>query len=215
MMLNVPQGHVLPKVCLVISQWHYWGMVKVLGDGAEVKVSSVGACLWIIRDSIHSVFFPQGVNHEIFLLCFPYYSALVTKHVIMFPEMSFPLSDENLGLTVLSLSSLVSAPVHLLLMTLTSFFKISVIVLNCHNLRNRKKSMCFWDRIFSLKYTLYCAYFCMHFINIFNIHFSLCASLIKLNKYIKRYLLQNSDEDKSLPVYPQMVEWYPWQKFVG
>lgn len=93
--------------------------------------------------------------------------------------------------------------------------KILVRILNSHYLRHRKKSMCFWDGIFSLKYTLYCAYFCTLFINIFNIHFSLCVSLITLNKYIKRGLLQNSDEDKSLHVHLQMVEWYPWQKFVG
>lgn len=155
-------------------------------------------------------FFLKEGNHEIFLLCFSYYSAPVTKHVIMFPEMLFSLSDENLeGLTVLSLFPLVSAPVQLLLM------KILVRILNSHYLRHRKKSMCFWDGIFSLKYTLYCAYFCTHFINIFNIHFSLCVSLITLNKYIKRGLLQSSDEDKSLHVHPQMVEWYPWQKFVG
>lgn len=168
LMLNVPQGHVLPKVCWVISPWHDWEMVKILGDGAEVKLSqSVGACLWIIW-GLNSFcfllffFFKMEGNHEIFLFCFSYYSAPVTKHVIMFPEMLFSLSDENLeGLTVLSLFPLVSAPVHLLLM------KILVRILNSHYLRHRKKSMCFWDGIFSLKYTLYCAYFCTHFINIF------------------------------------------------
>lgn len=120
LMLNVPQGHVLPKVCWVIRQWHDWEMVKVLGDRAEVKLSqSVGACLWIIwgLNSFCFFFFKKKEdNHEIFLLRFSYYSAPVTKHVIMFSEMLFSLSDENLeGLTVLSVFPLVSAPVHLFL----------------------------------------------------------------------------------------------------
>ena len=157
-MSNVPQGHVLPKVCLVISQWHYWGMVKVLGDGAKLKVSAVGAWLWIIRGTQFTLFFSPGGKPWDFSLMFPILFCPSDKTCYYASWNVISSQWWNLeGLTVLSLSPLVSAPVHLLLMTLTSLFKISVIILNCHNLRNRKKSMCFWERIFSLKYTLYCA----------------------------------------------------------
>lgn len=96
----------------------------------------------------------------IFLLIIGYWNLLLFMDLFIY---SFSVS---------SLEIFSVAPVHLLLMTLSSLFKISVIILNCHNLRHRKKSMCFWERIFYLKYTIYCAYFCMHFINIFNIHFT-------------------------------------------
>lgn len=73
LMLNVPQIHVLPKVCWVICQWHDWEMVKVLGDGAEVKLrQSVGACLWTIwgLNSFCFFFFLKGGQPWDFSLMF-------------------------------------------------------------------------------------------------------------------------------------------------